>query len=444
MLMAPRSLTFLTAFFLVSAAGAHAQVSLATVVDLAQRNSGAVKIADSNLLKARTQLSQTRDVIIPSVQLSSGLPVFPEIGFTGTPPTIWAVSVNSLVYGIPQQRYISSANYGVKAAEANQKDAREQAALDASLAYIELDAVNANLDSTRQQLEYARRLVQIEQQRAEAGVDPLSDLLQARLSQAQIKLRFEQLSARAAALSKQLSILTGMPNGAILVDHASIPALPAIRGDETARTAPAIDAVRMQARSKNYKASGDRLINLLPQLAFTAQYNRDTTLLNDVNNYFAKPLPANNFSSGIAIQFPLFDMSARAKARESAADALQAKIEAEEAQRKNDLQIETLNGSLRQLNAMAEIASLKQQIAAEQLKSVLAQLELGSGAGSSSSSNSSPQPELSPKAEQLARIDERQKIQDSADAALELAKAKLNLLRSLGHIEDWLRLLRAN
>ena len=47
------------------------------------------------------------------------------------------------------------------------------------------------------------------------------------------------------------------------------------------------------------------------------------------------------------------------------------------------------------------------------------------------------------KAEQLARIDERQKYEDSLDASLDLAKARLSLLRALGHIEDWLNELHA-
>jgi hypothetical protein len=47
-------------------------------------------------------------------------------------------------------------------------------------------------------------------------------------------------------------------------------------------------------------------------------------------------------------------------------------------------------------------------------------------------------PQLTPKAEQLARIDERQKFEDALDAGLDLSKARLNLLRALGHMEDWL------
>ena len=82
----------------------------------------------------------------------------------------------------------------------------------------------------------------------------------------------------------------------------------------------------------------------------------------------------------------------------------------------------------------AEVASLKQQIADAQLKTVSTQLELGNGTGSGPGA----QPQLSPKAEQLALIDERQKYQDALDAKFDLAKARLSLLRALGHLEDWL------
>jgi hypothetical protein len=85
------------------------------------------------------------------------------------------------------------------------------------------------------------------------------------------------------------------------------------------------------------------------------------------------------------------------------------------------------------------IARLKQQIADAQLKSVLTQLELGNGAGTGPGA---PQ-QLAPKAEQLARIDERQKFEDALDAGFDLSKTRLTLLKSLGHMEDWLNELRA-
>jgi hypothetical protein len=69
---------------------------------------------------------------------------------------------------------------------------------------------------------------------------------------------------------------------------------------------------------------------------------------------------------------------------------------------------------------------------------VLTELEVGNGGGA----NPGAPPQLSPKSEQLARIDERQKYADSVDAGFDLARVRLGLLRALGHMEDWLQELR--
>ncbi len=45
-----------------------------------------------------------------------------------------------------------------------------------------MDTVNREREATGQQEEFANRLVKIEQERAEAGVDPLSDLLNVQLN----------------------------------------------------------------------------------------------------------------------------------------------------------------------------------------------------------------------------------------------------------------------
>jgi outer membrane protein TolC len=418
----------------VMAASAGAQISLTTIVDLAQRNSSAVNLAQADVSKATAELSASKDVFVPSVLFSTGIPVFPEIGFTGTPPSIWTGSVQSLVFSIPQKRYIDAARLGLKAAAASLKDAREQVALDASTAYIELDTTERGLETARQQEEYAGRLVAIAQQRAEAGVDPLSDLLQARLTAAEIKLKRERLGARAGTLAALLSTLTGLPPDTITPVHASIPEIPAVHADEPARSLPGIDAAELTARSRRLSAKGDNEFNFLPQMTFGAQYLRNTTILNSVNSFFSRPLPANNFSSGISIQVPLFDMAHRAKAKESSAEALRATVEAEQAKRQNEVQIAELTGSLRELDTLAEIADLKQQIANEQLKTVQTELEVGNGAGAGPGAPA----QLTPKAEQLARIDERERFGESLSAGFELARARLGLLRALGHMQDWL------
>jgi outer membrane protein TolC len=419
---------------------ALAQVSLTSVVELAQQNSSAVRLAQADVQKASSLLAQSHDAFIPSVSFGSGLPAFREVGFTGSLPTIWDSSVQSMVFSMPQIRYIQAARAGLEAAQLALKDAREQVALDASTAYIEMDTVNRELEAVQQQEQDAARLVAIEQRRTEAGVDPLSNLLQAQLTAAQLKLSRLHLETRSATLAKQLATLTGLPVGSIAPDHASIPEIPAISADQAPLSTPAIDSAQALARSRALVAKGDQEhLWLLPEIGFGALYNRNTTLLNSIRNYFAQALPANNFSAGFSIRVPVFNFELRAKARESAAEALRAKVEAEQAQRQNDIQITELTASLRELDAQAEVASLKQQIAAAQLKSVLTQLELGNGAANTPGAP----PQLSPTAEQQARIDERQKFLDSLDASLDLSKARLNLLRALGHMQDWLNELHA-
>ena len=436
----PRGMAACMALALVMVpAAARAQVSLTTVVELAQQKSTPVRLAETDVRKAQAQYSESKDVLIPSVQFGTGIPTFPEVGFTGTPPSLLSATVQSLVFGIPQKRFIDSARLGVQVALSHLAEAREQVALDASLAYLELDTDSLELDAVHQQEDDAKHMVDIEQQRSEAGVDPLSDFLQAQLTAAQIHLKQLQLEASIADLGEQLAALTGLPAGSILPQHSSIPKIPRLANDVPARATEGIHAAQLLAQSKQQYARGDEEINYVPQLNFIAQYNRNTTLLNSVNSFFAKPLPANNFSSGISIEIPIFDMGHRAKSRGSAADALEATIQVEEAQHQNEIAVTQLTGHLSELDSLAEIASLKQQIAHEQLAAVQQQLQSGNGA----ESGSNAQPQLSPKAEQLARIDERQKYEDALNAEIDLEKAELNLVRALGHMEDWLDELHA-
>ncbi|MGO8758655.1 MAG: TolC family protein [Terracidiphilus sp.] len=413
-----------------------AQVSLTSVVELAQENSSSVKLANTDLQKARAALDRTEDAYIPNFVIGSQIGY--SHGFPTGQPSVGSATMQSLVLSFSQRQYTKAARAGVEAANLSLKDAKEQVALDASTDYIELDTVMRELDAVHAQEQDAVRLVAIEQQRIDAGVDPLSTLLQAQLTAAQLKLSRLHLETRSATLAKELAALTGLPVGAITPDHASIPEIPAVSADEAPRPLPGIQSASALARSKLLEAKGDDLAWRRPSIGFGAVYNYDSNELNSYSTYYKNFTP-NNISFGLQISVPFFDFAVRAKAKVSAADALRAKVEAEQVQHQNDIQITELTASLRELDAQAEIASLKQQIANEQLKSVLAQLELGNGATNTPGAPA----QLSPAAEQQARIDERQKFLDATDASLDLSRARLNLLHALGHIQDWLDELHA-
>jgi outer membrane protein TolC len=419
------------AIFFVSPKLVFAQVSLATVVDLAQRNSATVRLAAADVQKTQFSLDQTEYAYLPS--LTIGSQVGYSYGFPTGQPSVASATMQSLVYSAAQRQYTKAARAGLQSANLALKDAREQVALDVSSAYIEMDTVNTELAAAHQQEDFAANLVGIETKRTDAGVDSSLDLLQTRLTAAQLRLKRLHLEARAATLAKQISVLTGMPIGAITPDHASIPEIPAITAETSARSTAGIDSASALAQSKQLKAHGDQLAITHLQIGFGAVYNYDSDELNNYAFYYRNFTP-NNVSFGLQIQFPLFDLARHSVAKQSAADALRAKVEAEQARGQNDIQIASLTGNIAELDGQAEVASLKQQIAAEQLKAVITQLELGNGA--SASPNAQPQP--NPKSEQLARIDERQKYLDALDASFDLAKARLSLLRALGHMEDWL------
>ena len=423
---------------LAASLSAHAQVSLRTIVELAQQKSDAVRSAQAEVSRATAQWRESRDAFIPSLYFGSGLPAFPEVGFTGALPTIWDANIQSMVFSMQQVRYVQAARAGVRAAQLSLKNAQQQVALDASLDYLELDTVEQELQAARDQEQDAARMLAIEQQRTDAGVDPLMTLLQAKLTVAQLRLSRLHMETRAVTLAKELSALTGLPPASIVTDRSSIPEVPAITGNVAPQPIPATQAAQMLALSKEKISQGDTERRWwLPQISFGLLYNRNTTILNNINQvFYGNKLPASNLSSGFNIQVPIFDQNIRDKARESAADALRARVQAEQAQRQNDLAIVQLDSSIRELDAQADVAKLKQQIAGEQLKAVMSQLELGNGAGAGAPA------QLSPEAEQQALIDERQKFVDSLDAGFDLNKARLNLLRAFGHMQDWLNELQ--
>jgi outer membrane protein TolC len=414
-----------------SSALASAQVSLTTVVELAQQNSSTVKLANADLLKAQAALAQTEDAYIPNFVIGS------QVGFShGFPtgqPSVGNASMQSLVLSFSQRQYVKAARAGVDAANKSLEDAKEQVALDASSAYIEMDTVERELDAVREQEQDAARLVAIEQQRAEAGVDPLSQMLQAQLTAAQLKLKRMHLETRSATLATQLATLTGLPEDSIKADHSSIPEIPAVSADEAPRPLLGIQSATILANSRLLEAKGDDLAWRRPSIGFGAVYNYDSNELNSYSTYYNHFTP-NNVSFGLQISVPFFDFAIRAKAKVSAAEALRARVEAEQAQHQNDIQIVQLTASLRELDTQAEIASLRQQIAAETLKSVTTQLETGNGTANTPNA----QPQLSPTSEEDAKIQERQRYLDALDAGLDLSKARLDLLRALGHMQDWL------
>jgi outer membrane protein TolC len=408
----------------------HAQVSIASAVDLAIRNSPRVKTSESDVAKAQAILVQSKDVYVPTMTAGAGLGQ--AYGYSPYPPTLFTLSSSSLVYNSSQFAYIHAAQAGVDAAQQALADMRESVAEDAALTFIAVDHDQQREDVLRQEAEYAARLLQIVQERFDAGQDSAIDLTNAKLTERKLHLAQLKAADDTAVDRSHLARLMGIPLGSLRAE-GGFPEAPIATAEPASSGTYANASVASafeNAKAKQFQARGDSHFLYRPQISFFGQYNRYATFTNafkSLQNLYTG-LTADNEAFGVQISIPLFDRLRRSKALEASADAAHALHDAETAQF-NVIDAESkLTHNIEVLQAQADVAALDQQLAQQQLEILQLQLK---------STGASPQP-LTPKDEQNSRIAEREKYLAVIDNAFQLHQAEVSLLRQMGRLEDWL------
>ena len=414
------------ALLCLSAFPAAAQLSFTTAVDLALRNSPRVKAAEADVTKAIAALDQLHDVYIPAISGGSGLGY--SYGFPIGNPSVFNFTAQSLVFNYSQKNYVRAGHEGLDAANLTLMDVRQQVAEDAALTYIALDHDLQRQEALAAQSAYARKLTAIVQDRLSAGQDAPIELLRARRTAAQFHLAALQLDEDTDVRRDHLARLTGLPAAGLITVHQTIPAAPALSLNLSTQNTPGIRAAYAAARAKRQVAFGDARRFWRPEVYFAAQYN----YLAPFNNYdqFYKQYQPNSLGAGIQIVLPLLDAGRRDKAKESAAEATRAFYEANTFR---DAALEArfkLSRVTQELNARLELSTIDRELAQAQLDTLLIQLNASSSTGG---------PQLTPKDEQNARIEERQRYLDFLDADFQLRQTQVNLLRQTGQLEDWLK-----
>ena len=420
----------LTAF----AAGASAQISLGTAVDLALKNDPKVKMSEAAVAKAEAALEETKDVYVPTLTANAGYGQ--GFGVPTTLPTIFTLTSQSLVFNFSQHDNIRSAEAGLAAAKFALKDMREQVEEDVAVTYLNLDSDQRALGVMAQEHSDATRLVTIVQERLDAGQDDRMNLLQAQRKATQIELNELNLEDEIAQLSDHLSRLIGLADDRLMAIPGSIPALPSVEmaadnGNES--DGPGIKAALAGAKSKQELSFGENRYRLRPQMVFGVNYSRIDTGQNDYTNYYPgfKGKSENAVSVYIDMTIPIYDRRHQDEANEAKAEANRAYFESE-AQRDQFLEgRKKLRRSAAELEKRSRLAELDLEITQEQLKVVLAQLSAESG--------SSTGQQMNPEDAQNARLKEGQQTIDLLSAQFQLSQAKVNLLRQTGQLEDWLK-----
>ncbi len=440
----PRKLLPASLVLFASALGApatplHAQISLTTAVNLALQTSPRVKLAQADVDKARAGLAETKDIYIPAVNAGAGLGN--SYGYSSNPPSLFNVTAGSLVYNASQRDYIRAARASLDAATLSLRDVQESVAEDTALAFLALNHDQGRAAVLQQETALTARLVQIVQDRFDAGDDTRLELLNAKRTDAQFRLGRLGTNDGLEDDRQHLARLTGLPPTSLTVDDAlpPVPAADLLTLSDQSPMSPAVASAFANARARQETAFADNRFLYRPQFQLFLQFTRYATFASSFQtlekiyetNTNGQRIGANEEAFGVQVSLPLFDKYRQAKGRESLADAARAQHEAENAQFLSLDGRSRLRHSLEELRVRAEIASLDQQYAQTQLDILLLQLSLPPANG----------PAATPKDEQNSRIAEREKYLALLDTTFQMRQTQINLLRQSGRLSDWLRSL---
>jgi outer membrane protein TolC len=413
--------------------GALGQVSFGTAVDLALRNSAAVRIAEADQAKAKAALDEVKDAYIPSLTFGSGLAK--GTGFPLGDPSVVRLVAQGLVFNDSQRDFIRASRDGLAATTLSVEDTRQQVILDTALSYAELDATENSLVALQEEESAAKDLVRITQERVQNGVDASVELKKAQLRAAQARLKRVDLEAQGDVLREHLEALTGIRGGAWRTAADTVPAFPPLAGDDESHqmamdSNDAIKEVEKQASAKQHLAFAQHRVMWRPQIDLLLQYG----YYSDFNNYsiyYQHPLPPNNIVAGVQITLPLFNVAQGARARQADADAAKAFRQVDLTKHQVSEDTVRLRRAVEQTDAAEDVARLQHELSQSQLEAIETQASSSTGAPGVAP--------VTPKDAQAARIDERSLLTNYLAARLEHVKAELSLLRATGQLEAWAR-----
>ena len=432
--MSASRLLTLTLMFALAGSAVATPVSLRDAVDRALKNSNAIRIAQADLARSKAGLREAHDAYIPPVYLGSGLAY--TNGFPLGEPEVFNLTSQSMLYNPAQRENIRAAKADLSATQFSADDTRRQIILDTATSYAELQKVTASLEVLKEQIESATRMEELVHKRVEAGIDTQTENTRAHLSNARIQLKQRELQSTAELLRQHLSQLTGLPADTIETDPETIPAFPVVDqsanlGQKAIDNSLVIKAADDQAKAKELRAKGEHKQNS-PTVDFVAQYALFDTTINNYNNYYVRPLPRNNMAAGVQIKFPLFNPTQRAHA--DGADAIAERARAETTDLRNQISSETLRLQrlVAQYQDVLKVAQLEYQLAQSDLEALKIKSE-----ATSLGPDQSGRTDVTPKDLETAHIAVAEKYTAVIDAAFELDRAQLQLMRQTGEIETW-------
>lgn len=414
--------------FCLTTASLGQTVSLRHAVELALTHSGAAAIAGADQERTAAALREARSAYLPRVILGSGIGGsygFP-LSLENAAPSLFNVTTQQVLYSPAQSAFVKSARTSLQAVNMSSKDQRDAVIQDAVLTYIELNKWDQDIDLLNSALNNNLKMENVEQERIKAGVDRPVEQSRAKLATARIRVRLAEARGSADVLRVHLSQLTGLSAAELQTDPDSIPTMPEVKQEDdlAAKAAdlnPAVKAAQQQAIAKQFTARAEHRA-LYPSLDVAGQY----ALLSNFNNYnvYIRNFQHHNATGGLVLRFPFFDSTQRARAAQAKADAIRSSHEADLAKEKMSLETLRTQRAVQELAASVEVAQLEYDLAQSDLQAIQVQLQSGTG---------------TLREEQDARSKVEQTYDALIDSNFALDKARVQLLRNTGELEQWAR-----
>ena len=406
---------------------AHGQnITLRKAVELALTHGAPVAHVDED--KAQAGYREARSAYLPRVIFGSGIGGsygFP-LSLENAAPSLFNITSQQILYSPAQKAFVKAARTDLQAAQWQGKDQRDALVQDTILTYVELNKWNQEIELLNTELANNLKVENIEQERVKAGVDRPMDQNHARLATARVRMRMAEARGSADVLRTHLSQLTGLTAEELGTDPNSIPGLPEIKQEENLsakalQSSPEVKAADQQAIAKRFAAEGEYKA-LLPSVDLAGQY----ALLSNFNNYdvYIRNFQTHNATGGIVIRLPFLDSTQRARAAQVKADAIRSGRDAEQARQKVSLETLRLQRGVQELSAAVDVAQLEYEMAQSELEAVEIRLKAETG---------------TLRDEQDARSKVEQTYDALIDANFALDKARVQLLRSTGELEQWAR-----
>lgn len=396
-------------------------------VELALQHSGVMGIAAINQWRAHAAYNEVRGNYLPQLAIGSALGYsygFP-LTLEGSAPSVANFNATQSFFNPALRQFLKAAKIDWQATSQDVRDKRDAVILDTALTYAQLNQVTAKIAALGGARAAAEKAQFISEQRLQEGVDSKLDVTRSQLVAARIRLRIAEAQGQVDVLREHLSRLLGVPAESIATDPQSMPEIPAISQDDdlpakAVENSPEVKLAQEKAKSAAVRAVGEHKAAVWPTIDLASQY----AYLAKFNNYdlYYLAYQANNFSGGLNLRIPIFNSIQKAKAEEAKADAMTAQKQTELTT--NQVREDTLKlqRSLRELSAARDVAKLEWEVSQGDLDAVKSRVQIG---------------QANVRDEQNAELDTDDKQAVYLDTEFELSRAKLQLLRITGELENW-------